>query len=838
MALSKTAKTWLIILGTLVVLFVGAIAGLKMYFTSERLKAFIIPKIEDATHHTVNVGDVSLSLLPSISITVENLRISNPKGMTFDKGEFASFDRLVLSIKLWSLFKNKLDINTMLVEQPVLYLEVKEDGTSNYGTPPSETEGGETKVKVTVEEGAGLLLSNFEVKNGSIEMVDKQGSSRMKLEGYNQTASVEMKSGEKIFHITANASIEKVSYGTLSLWYLSDVPLTATAALTYDMPSDKMTFDNVTMKLKDLPLTVSGSLSQLTQDVRDIDMIITSPGVQMSQLLSIIPPDMLKAASGMTSSGDVKFEMTVKGSSSLKMTPETKGTFSVANGNIQYASLPKAITNINLSGTFERPQAMKDVKGIGAFAIEKMTASLGTSTITARMKVKNFDDPLVNATVSGSMNLNEVKDYYPLEPGTDVSGTMKINVSLDGKSKEPTSMKAIGSIEFANVTIKTPSSPRSLQHLNGTIRFNNYLLESKQLAMNIGESDLSMAFTMKNYLGLVMEDAKKAGKPSASITLTSKQLRTADLISEEKFEAGKEQSKQPQQAAMLPGIDVDANVSIGKLVTEKFEFTNARGSVSLAHGIATLRNFSVNAFNGTIVSKGTLDLRDMKKRPFDLNLDIVGVESHEFLSKFTSFGNNLYGKFTMNSSLKGDLNDTLGLNTQTLAGNGNVQLYDGKLVGFALLAKIADYTGLNELREVAFNNWSNVFTVADGKMTINNLSMKAASTDFIMSGTQGLDGTMDQTLSVKLSQTLSNKVKLPGVGEQLIQFFKDNDGRITLNFAVTGPINNPAIKLDTRPQEEMAKKAAAQELEKLKKKGEEELKKKAEEGLKKLLKKP
>jgi uncharacterized protein involved in outer membrane biogenesis len=836
MALSKTARTWLVIFGSAVVLFVGAIAGLKMYFTSERLKSFLIPKIEDATHRTVSVGDVSLSILPSISITVENLRISNPKEMTFDKEEFVSLDRLVLNVSLWSLFKNKLEVKTILVEHPVIYLESKEDGASNYGLAPAEG-GEEAKVKVTVEEGTALVLSNFEVKNGSIEMVDKQGGSRMKLEGYNQTASVEVKSGEKIFHLTANASIEKVSYGTLSFWYFSEVPLTASAAVTYDMQSDKMTFDNVTMKLKDLPLTVSGSLSQLMQDVRDVDMAITSPGVQMSQVLSLVPPEMLKAASGLTSSGDVKFDMTVKGYSSLKMMPATKGTFSVTNGKIHYASLPKAITNINLSGTFELPQAMKDAKGIGAFAIEKMTASLGASTISASMKIKNFDDPIVNATINGTMNLNEVKDYYPLERGTEVAGTMNADITLDGKVKEPTKMKASGNIKFANVTIKTPSSARPLQNLNGTIGFNNYLLESKSLAMKIGESDFTMAFTMKNYLGLVME-AKKATKPTASLTLTSQQLRTADLMSEEKPEAVKKQTKPPQQAALLPGVDIDANVSIGKLLTEKFEFTNARGAVSLSNGIATLRNFSVNAFSGTIVSKGTLDLRDMKKRPFDLTLDIVGVEAHEFLPKFTSFGNHLYGKFTMNSSLKGDLNDTLGLNTQTLAGSGNVQLYDGKLVGFPLLAKIADFTGLNELREVQFNNWSNVFTIANGKMTINNLSMKAASTDFIMSGTQGLDGTMDLTLEIKLSQTLSNKVKLPGVGEQLIQFFKDNDGRLTLNFAVTGPIDNPAIKLDTSPQEEMAKKAAAQELEKLKKKGEDELKKKAEEGLKKLLKKP
>ena len=130
----------------------------------------------------------------------------------------------------------------------------------------------------------------------------------------------------------------------------------------------------------------------------------------------------------------------------------------------------------------------------------------------------------------------------------------------------------------------------------------------------------------------------------------------------------------------------------------------------------------------------------------------------------------------------------------------------------ALLAKIAEFTGLTELRELQFNNWANTFTIADGKMGINNLTMNAASTDFTVNGTQGLDGTMDQVLSMKLSQTLSNKARLPGIGDQLLQYFKDNDGRLTLNFAVTGTMSNPSIKLDTRPQEEMAKKAVEQKV--------------------------
>jgi len=248
--------------------------------------------------------------------------------------------------------------------------------------------------------------------------------------------------------------------------------------------------------------------------------------------------------------------------------------------------------------------------------------------------------------------------------------------------------------------------------------------------------------------------------------------------------------------------------------------------------------FSVNAFDGNVVSKGTLDLRDEKKRPFDFDLDIKGVQSNSMLSKFTSFGNNLYGKLTMKTKLTGELDDTLGIVRQALTGNGNVSVTDGKLLGFALTTSLAEFTGLDELKVVNINNWSNIFSISNGKVNINDLKIKSGSTDFIVNGAQGLDGSLDYNLNIKLPGSVSERLKLPGVGDQLVQFFKDESGRLSLNFLVGGMHTSPTLKLDTKPQEEMAKQALQKKVDEGKKKVEDELKKKLGEGLNKLLKKP
>ncbi|MDI6767861.1 MAG: AsmA-like C-terminal region-containing protein [Bacteroidota bacterium] len=845
MALNKKTKTWMTVLFIPIMLLFAVIVGLKLYLTSERLKALIIPKIEEATHRTVLVQNISFTILPSLAISIDELKISNPEGMKFDKDEFLSLDNVRLKVNIFDLLSSKLNIKYIILDHPKIYLEVTPEGKSNYGTTGKTDRGIDTvETKIRKIPGGELLLSSLEINNLELEYVNKKSDIRLLIVGLNLETNVHSKPQQQSIDIEGSTIIKKLSYGTINTLYLIDQPIDGDLKLVYEIYNDILKIDNINAKMRDLPLTTTGTISGLQTESMNFNLTVASPSVQMSHILSLVPPEMLKNTQGLESSGDVKFSTTISGTLSETSTPGVIGSFTVSNGKIKYESLAKSISNINIAGSFERPEARDNVAPIGKFSLQKFGALLGNNEIAGKLSITNFDDPILGAWFAGTMNLIEVKDFYPLEKGTELTGLLNGEVSIEGPVKLPQEIKANGIIDFKNVTLKTAASPTPLRNLAGTITFNNRLIESKQLSMNIGESDLSLAFVMKNYLSLVLEDAKKAaGKPTASITLNSKQLRTTDLISEEKPSTANEKKQTNEPKAMfLPGIDVDANVSIKKLTTEKFEFTNTLGSLSIVDGIITLKNFSVNAFQGTVLTKGILNVQNMNRRPFNLDLEIVGVEANSILSKFTSFGNNLFGKFNMNAILKGDLNDTLGLNTQTLVGEGKVQIFDGKLLGFPLTTKLADYTGINEMREVTFKNWSNAFSISDGRVNIRDLKVSSSISDFSMNGYHGLDGSMAYALNVKLPESASNRVRLSGVADQLLQFFKDKDNRINLNFDVSGTTTSPSLHLNTKAQEEMAKQAIEKEKQKLLEKGktkvEDELKKKAEEGIKKLFKKP
>ena len=78
---------------------------------------------------------------------------------------------------------------------------------------------------------------------------------------------------------------------------------------------------------------------------------------------------------------------------------------------------------------------MSDVRE--EFVIDRFSARMGSNPIDMRLKVVGFDDPSIALNAKGSLNLSELSQYYPIEPGTKVSGILAADVDLAGKVAAP-----------------------------------------------------------------------------------------------------------------------------------------------------------------------------------------------------------------------------------------------------------------------------------------------------------------------------------------------------------------------------------------------------------------
>ncbi|MBM2840006.1 MAG: hypothetical protein HW412_534 [Bacteroidetes bacterium] len=879
MAVSRKAKIWIIVLGIPVVIILGGVIALKMLFTSERLKAYIIPKIEEATHRTVTVNSISLSVIPTLAVEIDGLVVSNPKSGGFPDKPMFQLDKLVLDVRLMALLKGNVEVSNVTLEHPQIFLEVNEKGVANYsmeepaqaekGKGP-ESSGGEPakpSETVTVEaksEGYGLLLSNLEIVNGRMEYVDRKGNSAITLDGMNHRVRAEAPAGGEIT-VESQSTVERFSYGSLTTPLVSNLKLMLTQKVVYNVKQDVLKLMQGTAMVQEIPLNVSGEVSECTK-LPVMNLLIESDRMSIPELLSLMPKEYMKKAEGVKGNGVAKARIEVKGSATDSTDPDISGMISATNASIQYEQLPKPISNVNIVADFTQSRAKQE------FRVTKFSATLGNNPLNATMAVVNFDDPSLTMALNASMNLAEVKDYYPLEAGTELNGAMKANVNIAGKVSNPSAMKASGTMEFQGVTIKTATSKNPVQNLNGAITFNNQLIEAKRLSMTLGKSDLSLAFSMKNYLSMMSDlptgqaGDKKAPKASASLSLTSNHLYIADLMGDEKSASSstnpqpspaptgqgvgkpqqggdgqksvQEKKQQGKKAGVpLPNVDMDITATIGTLTMEKFELKNVRSRMSIAKGIVEMQSFTCNVFDGSVSTKGKLNMQSPENPTFDLAIDMNGVDAHAMLPKFTSFGEKLFGKLSMNTTMSGKLNDTLGLVSQGLNGIGKVNLQEGKLTGVKVNQTVASLLKLPDVEEINFKDWTNSFAIENGRIVIKDLKINALGADYLVSGSQGLDGSLDFTMSMLLSEGTSAKVSVPGFGGEAAKLFKEPNGRVKLDFTIRGTSDDPKIALDTRPAQKKAEELAKQKLTEEAKKLGDKAKEKAGDLLKDLFKK-
>jgi uncharacterized protein involved in outer membrane biogenesis len=833
--MSRKSKVWLTILGVPLLLAIAGIIALNVVFTDERLKSMVIPRVEEMTGRKVSIEKIGLNLFPSIALTMDGLALSNLPEPGFSSEPFLALESLRLNVKLLPLLGSRVEVTSLVLEKPRLVLEVSARGKANYsnltsgGKPPDAADAAKNATDSSL--GMALSVSSLQVNNGYVTYLDHKDSSLIRLQHFN--LSMEIGGDAKTVVLTGVAASDSLSYGTVAATLVEGWRLGFDHRILYDVAKDRVVIEKGDLSLQNLHLSLTGTVADASAN-SILDLTLGSDSLNIADLFSLIPGEYQKRAEGAKGTGVAKINIAMTGTLTDSTTAEVAGTIKTTGASIQYPQLPKPITDISIQSHFARTKANQE------FAIDKMTANLGGTPIRLAMTVRDFDDPLLTLDAGGVLNLATVRDYYPLEEGTELGGTLKLDVQLAGKVSNPTTMRAQGAMEFRDVSARTATLARPVKQLNGIIALNNEVVESKKLSMVIGGSDMTLSWKARNYLSLLSDD-KKAPRASATMALQSNHLSMRDISKEDSgIPAGGGQtpsSKEGKQTALtLPNVDMDVTVGIGTLTLEKFEFSNVRGSVHIANGLITMQNLSMNAFGGSVVTTGTIDLAKAEQSPFDLKLNVNAVQAGAMLSPFTSFGQRLNGALSMNTTMKGSLNDTLGLIASLLQGNGTVAINDGTLKGMKINQSLASTLSLPDLENVQFKNWANDFTVENGRLVIKDLSINALNAQYVVNGSQGLDGSLDYELALYLPESAGARIKVAGFAGDAVDLFKDQSGRLKLDFNVGGSMDNPKLQLDSDSARRRVEAQAKQKIEAEKEKLEKQIKEKAGDALKKLFK--
>jgi hypothetical protein len=219
-------------------------------------KRTYLPWVEETLHRSVDVGEVRLNLLPTPSIRVSNLRVSDDPAAYSGKPFFTA-EQMQVRLRLWPLLSGRFEASEFVLEKPIINLLKRPDGSLDYsdvgGKKSVSGRRQQVKKKPSVDKvqqpaAVPLILpARVRIKDGQLNF--DRGQKPVIINGID--LSLQELSAEQPF--SYRASFDYPGLKTVSL----------EGQLLYHDEQSTLTLKSNLLKAQDLVLPLEGSISSL-----------------------------------------------------------------------------------------------------------------------------------------------------------------------------------------------------------------------------------------------------------------------------------------------------------------------------------------------------------------------------------------------------------------------------------------------------------------------------------------------------------------------------------------------------------------------------------------------
>lgn len=797
--LKKIALTLAIILGLLII----AAATVPLIFKKE-IVAKVKSVINDKVNAKVDFAEFDLSLLssfPNLGIKLNNLTIVGTD--SFAKDTLANIKQLQLNLNLMSVIKGKIyEIRSVNLNEPTIYAKVLKSGKANWDImKPDST----TKNADTAKSAFNVALQKYAINKGKITYDDASLNFFLQADNLNHSGKGDFT--QDLFTLKTQSDIERLTVKYGGIPYLNKVKLDADLPLDIDMKQMKFTFGENKIKLNELLLSAVGYLAMPNKDDMVMDFKFDAQKSDLKNFLSLIPAIYATNFKDLEASGKFAMNGNAKGTYNSKSIPAFNVALSIENGKIKYPSLPSSINNIQVKSTIANPDGVLDhtVINVPAFHLE-----FGAAPIDGRLLVKNpMSDPFVDMALKGNLDLKQLTAIFPMKDMT-LSGLLAADVQAAGRKSsidkgQYQDFKASGQVLATNFVYNGKNVPMPVSVPSAKMAFSPQNISLSNLVAKVGKSDFSANGTVNNYLSYVF---KKNQLLKGSFNMTSGLIDVNELIGPPSTATKTTATDTKMSVFEVPGnIDFSFGLNANRVVYDKYDISNAKGSLQIKDRTVYFKDLGLNMLDGTVKMNGSYATVDPKKPKVDIDF---GIEKMDIQKAFGAFNTvkllapvAKFTKGTFSTSLKfdSDLDEHMMPVYSSINAEGLTNIIQAVVDGFEPVNKLASALGSNDLKKLELNNVLTKFKIKDGRLNVAPFDIKKSGWVMNVQGSNGLDQTMDYQLGLNVPRAMLG-AKANEAANALIAGLNSKVGTnvsmgetIKVNAVLGGTFLKPSIKL-------------------------------------------
>lgn len=743
--------------------------------------------------------DISLIRnFPSASITLEDFWLKGAG--EFQNDTLIQAGELTAAVNLFSLFGNSgYDISKIIIEDTKVKAIVLENGHPNWDVMKPSADTTDTEETPTESAPIRIKLQKLSIKDLSVSYDDRQGGMYAAINHLNATCSGDF--GSERTTVDLSMETPSLTYRTGGIPFLNKARLEADMNVDADFANNKYTLKDNTISLNAIQVNIDGWAAMQKNGI-GMDMKLNTNEVGFKELLSLIPAIYAKDFQDLKTDGKASLTAFAKGILGQDQVPQFEVALDVKDGMFRYPSQPAGVENINITANVKNAGGNIDATEI---TVSPFDFVLAGNPFSLKASVKTpVSDPDLQASAQGTLDLGKIKEVYPLEDMT-LNGTIQADMNLAGKlsyieKEQYDQMKAAGSIRLNNMKLNLQDMP-AIDIQRSTFSFSPRYLQLSETTINIGQNDLTVDSRFENYLGYALKGSTLKG----NLNISSNHIHVNDFISSdtttvqapETHDSTTVSSSEAGVIRIPENIDFTMQANLKEVLFDKMKLETVSGVLTVKNGTVDMRNLSFNTMGGSITANGAYSAPKGVQPHLNAGFDMKGIgfaqayEELGLVQQLAPIFSGLKGNFSGNLKINTPLDEKMSPVMQQVQGSGSLSTKDLSLSDVKFINQVADIVKKPSMKDIQVKDLNLDFEIADGRVTTQPFDLKLGDYTMNLSGSTGLDQTIDYT----------GKITLPsgGIGSKLG----------TVDMTIGGTFTSPKVGIDMAS---LAKNAAEQAL--------------------------
>ncbi len=772
-------------------------------------------KIKDIAETTANemleakvsLGDVSMNFFsdfPNASLGVKDVAIVGINDFSGDT--LANVGELDVVINLASLFGDSYEINEVELNDATLNAKLLANGLANWDIVIS-SDSTEVEEDTTASSPFKLDLDDFSVNNLSVSYDDQMDSMFAAVKGLDlqlvgdisldlQTlANIEKfkmavgqliykdekgslgadlrnvsmdfsgSMSDKISNISTTLSVDSLSLLMENIPYLSNVKTEAEIELEADLENNKFKFGKNYLKLNEIKANFEGFVHVLESSM-DMDLKINTPDIDFKQILSLIPIIYKDDFASLQTSGSVNLNAFAKGRMAGDTLPELNIDLNIADAMFKYPDLPSSVKDINIVANVRNNGNITDSTQI---SVPQLAFNMAGNPFKVSLGVKTpISDPDFNFAANGKLDLGKIVEVVHLED-ISLKGIFDAALAAEGKmsyidKEEYEKFHINGDLNLADFVLDMSSLNYDILINEAKLGFSSQFI-NLNAGLALGESDVALKGKLQNFIQYIMRGETIKG----SLDVNSKLLNVSELLGEEESETTEvaEDTTAGSSSIHIPGnLDFALNANIATLLYDGIELKDIIATLSIKDQKAKINSIKAKTMGGSLGLSGTFDTQDTLKPVVDFDIDVKDMIIAKVFTDITT-ANKLVplladanGNFSMNMDFHSDMDSELNPILNSINASGNFISKEVGLDSVAALEKIAELVKYPALKNPSLKDISIKFLIKDGRVTADPFETFIQTAKLNVSGSSGLDQTLDYVTTITLPESIKSLVPL------------------------------------------------------------------------------